>query len=111
MLQQQEHRRSSMGDRPFEIEAQQKSQDYEDLNRFFGPDGEYQITFDQNGRYRQLVKKEGDQTVQYFLYVYPNGDFAPLTGTQYVAQVKKDNPGKKLEALRTSLYNSADLIF
>jgi len=54
----------------------------------------------------QLVKKEGDQTVQYFLYVYPNGDFAPLTGTQYVAQVKKDNPGKKLETLRSNLVKS-----
>jgi hypothetical protein len=109
MLQQQEHRRSSMGDRPFEVEAQKKSQDYEDLNRFFGDEGEYKITFDQYNRYRQLVKKDGDQTVQYFLYVYPDGNFDVLTGSQYVAQIKKDNPGKKLETIRTSLYNSGIL--
>jgi len=82
------------------------SLDYQDLNRFFGPEGEYQITFDQNGKYRQLVKKEGDQTVQYFLYVYPDGNFDVLTGTKYVAQIKKDNPGKKLEALRSNLVRS-----
>ena len=109
MLQQQQRRRSSMGDRPFEVEAQKKAQDYKDLETNFGPTGEYQITFDQSGRYRQLVKQVGDKTVQYFLYVYPDGNYDVLPGTQYVAQIKKDNPGKKLEALRTSLYNAGDL--
>jgi hypothetical protein len=108
MLQQQEHRRNSMGDRPFEIEAQQKSQNYADLDAKFGETGEYRITFDQNGRYRQIVKTDGDQTVQYFLYVYPDGNFDVITGTKYVAQVKKDNAGK-LEKVRSDLYRTGFL--
>jgi len=108
MLQQQEHRRNSMGDRPFEIEAQQKSQNYADLDAKFGETGEYRITFDQNGRYRQIVKTDGDQTVQYFLYVYPDGNFDVVTGTKYVAQVKKDNAGK-LEKVRSDLYRTGFL--
>ena len=108
MLQQQEHWRSSMGDRPFEIEAQQKSQNYADLDAKFGATGEYRITFDQNGRYRQIVKTDGDQTVQYFLYVFPDGNFDVVTGTQYVAQVKKDNAGK-LEKVRSDLFRTGFL--
>jgi len=99
-----------MGDRQFEIEAQQKSQDYADLNKFFGADGDYQITFDQGGRYRQIVKRGGDQTVQYFLYVYPDGkSFDVQTASQYIAQIKKDNPGSKLEAVRKKLFDSGFL--
>jgi len=99
-----------MGDRPFEVEAQQKSQDYADLNKFFGADGDYQITFDQSGRYRQIVKRGGDQTVQYFLYVYPDGKlFDVHTASQYIAQIKKDNPGSKIEAIRKKLFDSGFL--
>lgn len=99
-----------MGDRQFEIEAQQKSQDYADLNKFFGADGDYQLTFDQSGKYRQIVKKGGDQTVQYFLYVYPDGkSFDVQTASQYIAQIKKDNPGSKLEAVRKKLFDSGFL--
>lgn len=108
MLQQQEHRRNSMGDRPFEVEAQQKSQNYADLDAKFGETGEYRITFDQSGKYRQIVKTDGDQTVQYFLYVYPDGNFDVVTGSQYVAQVKKDNAGK-LEKVRSDLFRTGFL--
>ena len=41
--------------------------DYQDLDAKFGATGEYRITFDANGKYRQIVKTDGDQTVQYFL--------------------------------------------
>lgn len=109
MLQQRGRRRSNMVEPTYQTGAELQTKDYADLNKFFGPSGQYQITFDQYGRYRQIVKKEGDQTVQYFLYVYPSGDFDVLTGTQYVAQVKKDNPGKKLDTIRNSLYNGGFL--
>lgn len=99
-----------MGDRPFEVEAQQKSQDYADLNKFFGADGDYQITFDQSGRYRQIVKRGGEQTIQYFLYVYPDGkSFDVQTASEYIAQIKKDNPGTKIETLRKKLFDSGFL--
>jgi len=93
----------------YQTGEQLQTKDYADLNRLFGATGPYQITFDQYGRYRQIVKKEGDQTVQYFLYVYPDGNFDVVTGTQYVAQVKKDNPGKKLDSIRESLYKGGFL--
>lgn len=109
MLQQRGRRRSNMGEPTYQTGEQLQTKDYADLNRLFGPTGPYQITFDQYGRYRQIVKKEGDQTVQYFLYVYPDGNFDVVTGTQYVAQVKKDNPGKKLDSIRESLYRGGFL--
>jgi len=93
----------------YQTGEQLQTKDYADLNRLFGATGPYQITFDQYGRYRQIVKKEGDQNVQYFLYVYPDGNFDVVTGTQYVAQVKKDNPGKKLDSIRESLYKGGFL--
>jgi hypothetical protein len=82
--------------------------DYQDLDAKFGATGEYRITFDANGRYRQIVKTDGDQTVQYFLYVFPDGNFDVVTGSQYVAQVKKDNAGK-LEKVRSDLYRTGFL--
>jgi len=109
MLQQRGRRRSNMGEPTYQTGEQLQTKDYADLNRLFGPAAPYQITFDQSGRYRQIVKKEGDQTVQYFLYVYPDGNFDVVTGTQYVAQVKKDNPGKKLDSIRESLYRGGFL--
>ena len=109
MLQQRGRRRSNMVEPTYQTGEQLQTKDYADLNRLFGPTGPYQITFDQYGRYRQIVKKEGDQTVQYFLYVYPDGNFDVVTGTQYVAQVKKDNPGKKLDSIRESLYKGGFL--
>lgn len=109
MLQQRGRRRSNMVEPTYQTGAELQTKDYADLNRLFGPTGPYQITFDQYGRYRQIVKKEGDQTVQYFLYVYPDGNFDVVTGTQYVAQVKKDNPGKKLDSIRESLYKGGFL--
>ena len=109
MLQQRGRRRSNMVEPTYQTGEQLQTKDYADLNRLFGATGPYQITFDQYGRYRQIVKKEGDQTVQYFLYVYPDGNFDVVTGTQYVAQVKKDNPGKKLDSIRESLYKGGFL--
>jgi len=109
MLQQRGRRRSNMGEPTYQTGEQLQTKDYADLNKLFGPAAPYQITFDQSGRYRQIVKKEGDQTVQYFLYVYPDGNFDVVTGTQYVAQVKKDNPGKKLDSIRESLYRGGFL--
>ena len=109
MLQQRGRRRSNMGEPTYQTGEQLQTKDYADLNRLFGPTGSYQRTFDQSGRYRQLVKTDGDQTVQYFLYVYPDGNFDVVTGTQYVAQVKKDNPGKKIETIRESLYKGGFL--
>ena len=98
-----------MGDRPFEIEAQQKSQNYADLDaKFNETSGEYKITLDENGRYRQLVKSVDGQNIQYFLYVYPDGNFDVVTGTKYVAQVKKDN-ANNLEKLRNDLFRSGFL--
>jgi len=109
MLQQRGRRWSNMVEPTYQTGEQLQTKDYADLNRLFGATGPYQITFDQYGRYRQIVKKEGDQTVQYFLYVYPDGNFDVVTGTQYVAQVKKDNPGKKLDSIRESLYKGGFL--
>jgi len=109
MLQQRGRRRSNMVEPTYQTGEQLQTKDYADLNRLFGATGPYQITFDQYGRYRQIVKKEGDQNVQYFLYVYPDGNFDVVTGTQYVAQVKKDNPGKKLDSIRESLYKGGFL--
>lgn len=109
MLQQRGRRRSNMVEPTYQTGEQLQTKDYADLNRLFGPTGPYQRTFDQSGRYRQLVKTDGDQTVQYFLYVYPDGNFDVVTGTEYVAQVKKDNPGKKIETIRESLYKGGFL--
>jgi len=109
MLQQQGRRRSNMVEPTYQTGEQLQTKDYADLNRLFGDNGPYRITFDQSGKYRQIVKKEGDQTVQYFLYVYPDGNFDVITGTQYVAQVKKDNPGKKIDSIRESLYKGGFL--
>lgn len=88
------------------VPGAESSVDFQDLNAKFGDTGEYQLTFDSSGRYRQLVKTGGDQTVQYFLYVYPDGkNWDILTPSQYVSQVKKDN-GSNLEGLRKRLFET-----
>lgn len=88
------------------VPGAESSVDFQDLNAKFGDSGEYQLTFDSTGRYRQLVKTGGDQTVQYFLYVYPDGkNWDVLTPSQYVAQVKKDN-SSNLEGLRKRLFET-----
>lgn len=82
-----------------------------DLKSFFGPNGQYEVAFDQYGNYilvKYLTDNKGNRTAQtqeVFLYVAPDGlGFQVYNATDIVKKVKTDNKGK-LEALRKSLYD------